>query len=301
MKNDYYAHSGDKSDFSDWQPLRDHLHEVAKLARHFAEAACPNDPVLADAAFAAGLLHDLGKYRVEFQQMIRKIPVQKEKTWHKQAGAATAAFANAEPSAFAIAGHHGGIPNKADLISSVKGESGKAVADAVWPNAVVDCPEFARLTLQPPPITDQLICDVFTDRLAALCLKYEQPITPDLKPPEHEFANLVNELGRSLMAEELFTFVLVEGVEATNNLMERELRNPAGDRNAGRTNKTTAGAHRRSVIVSVLESLRANLETFTLANVLAEVQRWMDKGISLFAEQWQKIKDAQPAPTPNTS
>ena len=132
MKNDYYAHSGDKSDFSDWQPLRDHLHEVAKLARHFAEAACPNDPALADAAFAAGLLHDLGKYRVEFQQMIRKIPVQQEKTWHKQAGAATAAFANAVSSAFAIAGHHGGIPNKADLIPSVKGESGKAVADAAY-------------------------------------------------------------------------------------------------------------------------------------------------------------------------
>jgi hypothetical protein len=55
------------------------------------------------------------------------------------------------------------------------------------------------------------------------------------------------------------------------------------------------------VIVSVLESLRANLETFMLANVLAEVNRWMEKGISLFAEQWQKIKDAQPVPAPNTS
>ena len=63
-----------------------------------------------------------------------------------------------------------------------------------------------------------------------------------MKPPEHEFANLVDELARLLMAEELFTFVLVEGVEPTNNLMERELRNPAGDRNAGRTNKTKAGA-----------------------------------------------------------
>ena len=103
------------------------------------------------------------------------------------------------------------------------------------------------------------------------------------------------------MADELFTFVLVEGVEPTNNSMERELRSPAADRNAGRTNKTKAGAHRRSVIVSVLESLRANLETFTLANVLTEVKRWMDKGISLFAEQWQKIKDAQPASAPNTS
>ena len=138
-------------------------------------------------------------------------------------------------------------------------------------------------------------------RLAALCLRYEQPITPDMKQPEHEFANLVNELGRLLLAEELFTFVLVEGVEPTNNLMERQLRSPAGDRNAGRTNKTKTGAHRRSVIVSVLESLRANLETFTLANVLMEVKCWMEKGISLFAEQWQKIKDAQLVPAPNTS
>lgn len=42
------------------------------------------------------------------------------------------------------------------------------------------------------------------------------------------------------------------------------------------------------MIVSVLGSLRANLAAFTLANVLAEVKRRMDKGISLFAERWQK-------------
>jgi hypothetical protein len=139
------------------------------------------------------------------------------------------------------------------------------------------------------------------DRLAGMCRRYEQPTTPDLKPHEHEFANLVDELARLLMAEELFTFVLVEGVEPTNNSMERELRNPASDRRAGRTNKTKSGARRRSVIVSVLESLRANLESFTLPNVLAEVDRWMKKGISLFAEQWQKIQNAQPTAVPNTS
>jgi len=103
------------------------------------------------------------------------------------------------------------------------------------------------------------------------------------------------------MAEELFTFVLVEGVEPTNNSLERVLRNAALDRNAGRTNKTDAGAHRRSVIVSALESLRANLEQFTLANVLEEVTRWMREGMSLFTRQWQKIKEATPAPEPNTS
>jgi hypothetical protein len=44
------------------------------------------------------------------------------------------------------------------------------------------------------------------------------------------------------------------------------------NRKAGRTNRTAAGAHRRSVIVGVLESLRANLERFDVAGVLAEVR-----------------------------
>jgi len=49
------------------------------------------------------------------------------------------------------------------------------------------------------------------------------------------------------------------------------------------------------VIVSVLESLRANLETFTLASVLEEVQRWMAEGVSLFARQCQALLGGTPA------
>jgi hypothetical protein len=41
--------------------------------------------------------------------------------------------------------------------------------------------------------------------------------------------------------------------------------------------------------VSVLESLRVNLPEFTLASVLAEVRRWMQQGLSLFAKQWQAL------------
>jgi transposase len=140
------------------------------------------------------------------------------------------------------------------------------------------------------------------DRLAGLCRRYQQPITPDMKPHERDFANLVDELTRLLLAEELFTFVLEpELVDPTNNLSERQLRDPALARKACRTNKTAAGAHRQSVIVSVLQSLRANLTPFTLTSVLEEVTRWMRDGISLFAQQWQKIKDAQAAAEPNTS
>jgi transposase len=136
-------------------------------------------------------------------------------------------------------------------------------------------------------------------RLAELLRPHPFEATADMTPPQRDFANLINELGRLLETEELFTFVLQPEVEATNNKMERTLRGPAMDRKAGRTNKTAAGAHRRSVIVSVLESLRANLQTFTLTTVLEEVSRWMKEGISLFAQQWQELQ-AQLTAEPNT-
>lgn len=138
-------------------------------------------------------------------------------------------------------------------------------------------------------------------RLCELCMPYWRETTANMKPHECDFAKLVNELMELVFAEELFTFVLHPEVEPTNNRMERELRGPALDRKAGRTNKTAAGAHRRSVIVSVLQSLRANLKTFTLTTVLEEVGRWMKEGISLFARQWQAAKNSQPVAAPNTS
>jgi transposase len=139
------------------------------------------------------------------------------------------------------------------------------------------------------------------DRLGELCRPYWREATSDMTPHERDFTNLVNELVRLMLAEELFTFVLHLEVESTNNFMERQLRNPAQDRKTGRTSKTAAGAHRRSVIVSVLESLRANLEKFNLTTVLEEVGRWMKEGISLFARQWQTIIENEPAAVPNTS
>jgi transposase len=138
-------------------------------------------------------------------------------------------------------------------------------------------------------------------RLCELLLPYTREAKPEMQPHERDFTNLVNELIRLVMAEELFTFVLKPEVEATNNLMERELRNPALDRKAGRSNKTATGAHRRSVIVSVLQSLRANLEDFSLTTVLDEVTHWMTEGISLFAQQWQPILENDAAALPNTS
>jgi transposase len=138
-------------------------------------------------------------------------------------------------------------------------------------------------------------------RLGTLCRPIVDAGTPDMKPHEQDLANLAEELLRLSLAEELFTFVLLPDVPPTNNAMERQLRNPALDRKAGRTNKSAGGAHRRSVIVSVIESLRANLPTFNLATVLEEVGRWLSDGISLFARQWQALLASQTTAAPDTT
>lgn len=137
--------------------------------------------------------------------------------------------------------------------------------------------------------------------LGELCRPIVDAASPDMQPHEREFANLAEELLRLSLAEELFTFVLVPEVAPTNNAMERHLRQPAMERKAGRTNKTARGAHRRSVIVSVMESLRANLPQFNLATVLEEVGRWMEQGISLFERQWEALLTRQAAATPDTT
>jgi transposase len=132
-------------------------------------------------------------------------------------------------------------------------------------------------------------------RLCELLQPHTGATTPEMLPHERDFTNLVDELGRLMMAQELFTFVLEPEVDATNNLSERNVRGSTQDRKAGRTNKTATGAHRRSVIVSVLESLRVNLAKFSLTTVLNEIGHWMKEGVSRFAKQWQEMQAAKAA------
>ena len=99
---------------------------------------------------------------------------------------------------------------------------------------------------------------------------------------DREYHNLVHEVTRLSCDEELFTFVLHPEVDATNNEAERSLRGAAQDRRTGRTSKTLRGAQRRTILMSVLESLKLHLTEFTLQSVLSEVQTWWHHGESLF-------------------
>ena len=103
----YYAHTaetktGERLSREHWQPLAEHLRNVAERAGQFA-APCG----LADEARLAGLLHDLGKYGKRFQQRLADPSVRGVNHW---APGAYAAWQSSRIAAFAVDGHHTGIP-----------------------------------------------------------------------------------------------------------------------------------------------------------------------------------------------
>ena len=115
----YFAHSSNDASKDDWQPLVEHLLDVAELAVFFAgPCGCER------AARIAGLLHDLGKYDRDFQRRLDGDAISVE---HSIAGAALILSladkprekAIAEFVAHVIAGHHAGLPDRIGDASSL--------------------------------------------------------------------------------------------------------------------------------------------------------------------------------------
>lgn len=196
----YYAHTGLRADRSDWQLLRDHLAKVAQFAESFARDACPGNEALIAAAKLAGLLHDLGKYRVGFQTMLScrfqnlPLPIPREQTFHKQAGAVKAATFGQIPVAFAISGHHGGMPDKIDLKNMVAPLLGEPETATVFESASRDCSAIAALSIAKPNCLSDGAAE-FASRVVFSCLvdadwtdtsRHERStkgLPPDLPPP----------------------------------------------------------------------------------------------------------------------
>ena len=139
------------------------------------------------------------------------------------------------------------------------------------------------------------------DEIFDLCVPLWMLELPPLEEgPQNDYRLLVNEVMRVMLDRQLFTFVTGEpatqpngscqAVAGTNNEAERTLRNPAAARDTGRANKTLVGARRQTIIVSVLESLRVYMKTFTLANVIAAIKLWQRTGESCFSKLLRKLK-----------
>lgn len=106
------------------QTLRDHITGVAAGAAEFARAFGAEEH-----ARRAGLLHDIGKYSAAAQARQRD-PEHTAPVDHSTAGTQEALRINDMPAAFAVAGHHGGLPNRGSRASV---EDGTLMARAVKP------------------------------------------------------------------------------------------------------------------------------------------------------------------------
>lgn len=104
---DYYARSAGES--GERQLLRDHLLGVAERTAAAAEAA----GIPRSMGEWAGLLHDLGKYSDEFQEL--RLGLGTHRVEHACHGAAIAAEAGALDIAFAVLGHHAGLKSREEL------------------------------------------------------------------------------------------------------------------------------------------------------------------------------------------
>ena len=108
----YFAHSS--NDDGNFHSLKKHLIEVSYLMMKF----CVNN-LHKDYFKITGLLHDFGKYQPEFQRYLLE-GGRKGSVPHASWGAAMAKKYKLYEAAFAIDGHHKGLPNFADLKDDIK-------------------------------------------------------------------------------------------------------------------------------------------------------------------------------------
>ena len=100
-KMDYFAHTREDGER---QTVKEHLFGTAELAARFATPFHAEE-----VANLSALLHDIGKYTVDFQ---RRLLENGKRVDHATAGAFECAKRNQLYAAFVVAGHHGGLPNR---------------------------------------------------------------------------------------------------------------------------------------------------------------------------------------------
>jgi len=105
----FYAHSKKEEPREQWQLLKEHLENTARICAEFAGKFG-----LQELGYIAGMLHDIGKYSMEFQ---RRLEGQRIHVDHSSAGLQEVFKLYADKKSlakilgFVISGHHTGLPN----------------------------------------------------------------------------------------------------------------------------------------------------------------------------------------------
>ena len=153
----FYAHSMEGQPPSEWQPLEQHLRNVANLAAEFAAPFGGEEW-----ARELGACHDLGKGTLPWQAYLRQANDIVDEFARSYEGHPTHALLGAQHlfkypheagklCAYCIAGHHAGLPNWHDHSESAL----DARMSQVYPKTAVPVPSSELPTEHPLTVTDR--------------------------------------------------------------------------------------------------------------------------------------------------
>lgn len=161
----YLAHTENSED----KPhiLSEHLLSVGKLACDFAKN---NNSDLCEAAYWSGLLHDLGKYRDEFQQYLRAERNGSTETHHAVYGAALAYRQEWLGPAFVIAGHHAGLHDHNELQALVESATYRTAerVPQLTGRFKADLGEIPQQIIEPPFAASELSAEFYIRMLFSM-------------------------------------------------------------------------------------------------------------------------------------
>lgn len=153
--NQFYAHSTDLKDMSDWQRLDDHLNNVSETAGKFAQQFGGEQW-----AAVLGQYHDLGKGSKAWQAYLRHANQIVDEFVRFYEGHPTHAFSGAKflndhskdagkLMAYCIAGHHGGLPDwNSGAGEGLHKRLGQKLPDIEIPHIVPVFPDQPPITIE---------------------------------------------------------------------------------------------------------------------------------------------------------
>ncbi|MBI5874024.1 MAG: CRISPR-associated helicase Cas3' [Candidatus Omnitrophica bacterium] len=153
MRKQYYAHSLEGRPKEKWQLLEEHLQNVAKQAKKFASVFGAGEW-----GYVAGIMHDIGKYSKEFQEMLEKSANeeasddQQRGPDHSSAGAQEAVKRLTEGIgklfAYCIAGHHAGLLDAQANGACLNNRLSKTLKDySAWQDEFLELSDSIKLPI----------------------------------------------------------------------------------------------------------------------------------------------------------
>lgn len=181
-------------------PLVEHLVEVARLTKRFAEKLHA-----ADEGHLAGLWHDLGKFNPEFQDYLRRCEAEPGQRFpsvdHKAAGALLALRHHLPIVSWLIHAHHGGLVSRQSLGAWLAEREQVADIERIW-----DLARNEGVELAPPSSMRRADPQTELETELLIRLLYSALVDADsLDTEAHYHPELASVRASTVMAADLFT------------------------------------------------------------------------------------------------